>query len=156
VLTLPWTITDPSPDGACTVIAGRLPLRAYRDLTAVVAWVRRTRRHLAIAPGLAGHTAGVDLSGPALWIVSAWTNRADLVQFERSDQHQAAKSVLRPRMRPATFAVWSCETVDLPVTWAEVRQRIDAASQNAWPSARGYRRFHRREGVARKAKVNPT
>ena len=91
--------------------------------------VRRTRRDLAIAPGLALHAAAVDLSAPALLTVSAWTNRADLVRFEHSRAHQAAKSALRPRLWPATFAVWTCRCSDLPVTWAEVRRRIAVARQ---------------------------
>jgi hypothetical protein len=131
VLTLPWTTTHPNPDGACTVIVGRLPLRAYRDLPAGVAWVRRVGRQLAVTPGLAGHATAIDLSAPALWIVSAWTNRADLVRFEHSDEHQAARSGLSLRLWPATFAVWMCGPTDLPVTWTEVRRRIDAASHTA-------------------------
>jgi hypothetical protein len=128
VLTLPWTVTRSSPDGACTVIVGRLPLRTYRDLPAMVSWTRRTRRCLVAAPGLAGHAAAVELSAPALWIMSAWTNRADLVRFDRSAQHQAAKSALSPRLWPPTFAVWTCRPADLPVTWAEARRRIDGTS----------------------------
>jgi hypothetical protein len=84
---------------------------------------------MACAAGLAGHAAAVELSAPALWTVSAWTNRADLVRFEHSHAHQAARSALRPRLWPATLAVWTCRCSDLPVTWAEVRRRIEAASQ---------------------------
>jgi hypothetical protein len=62
--------------------------------------------------------------------VSAWTNRADLVRFDHSLEHQETKSVLRPRLWPATFAVWTCRSADLPVTWAEARRRIDATSPN--------------------------
>jgi hypothetical protein len=58
--------------------------------------------------------------------VSAWTCRADLVRFDHSRPHQAAKAVLRPRLLPATFAVWTCEPADLPAPWTEVRRRIDA------------------------------
>jgi hypothetical protein len=60
--------------------------------------------------------------------VSAWTWRADLTSFERSDVHQAAKSVLRPQLLPATFVVWTCEPTALPITWTEIRDRINAAA----------------------------
>jgi hypothetical protein len=131
VLTLPWTVTSSEPDGVCTVLVGRLALRSYRDLPAMVFWTSRTRRSLATAPGLAGHTAAIELSAPALWIVSAWTNRSDLVRFDRSAEHQAARSALSPHLWPPTFAVWTCRPADLPVTWAEARHRIDAASPNS-------------------------
>jgi hypothetical protein len=131
VLTLAWTIADRRPDSTCTVLAGRLPLRAHRDLPAAMAWMLRTRRHLAVTPGLAGQAAAVELSAPALWIVSAWTSRADLVRFDHSHAHQAAKSALRPRLWPASFVVWTCRCADLPVAWAEVRRRIDATSQSS-------------------------
>lgn len=134
MLTLPWTTIQPGSASACTVVAGRLPLRAYRDLPLAVVWVWRIRRQLAVVPGLAGHATAVDLSAPALWIVSRWTNRADLVRFERSDEHQAARSRLSPRLWPATFAVWTCGPTDLPVTWTEVRRRIEAAAQAPIPA----------------------
>jgi hypothetical protein len=128
MLTLSWTATHPGSDADCTVIAGRLPLRAHRDLAPGITWLRRTRRHLATAPGLVGHAAAVETREPALWIVSAWTNRADLVRFDHSDAHHAAKLALRPHLWPATFAVWTCRPTDVPVTWNDVRQRIAAAS----------------------------
>ena len=130
MLSLPWTTTHLHPSGPGTVIAGRLPLRAYRDLPVVLTWVRRTRRHLASTPGLAGHVTAIGLCPPALWTVSAWTNRADLSRFDHSEGHRAAKSALRWRLAPGTFAVWNCDLAELPVTWAEVRRRVSVASSN--------------------------
>jgi hypothetical protein len=128
MLTLPWTGTDNAEETSRTVIAGRLPLRSYRDLLAVLVWVRRLRRHMNIAGGLTVHAAAFDKS-PAIWIVSVWTNRDDLLRFERSVEHQAAKLRLSPRLRPATFVVWTCPAAHLPITWSEVRQRIAVADQ---------------------------
>jgi hypothetical protein len=95
---------------------------------AALTWVRRTRRQLDRAPGLVGRAVAIDLS-PALWIVSAWTDRNDLLRFEGSAAHLAAQTALRPRLLPATFAVWTCPTAGLPITWAEVRRRIAVAAQ---------------------------
>jgi hypothetical protein len=130
MLSLPWTTTRPSSSGRGTVIAGRLPLLAYRDLPAVVAWAHRTRRHLVSTPGLVGHVTAISVLPPTLWTVSAWANRADLSRFDHSDGHRAAKSALRSRLAPGTFAVWNCDLAELPVTWAEIRRRIGAASPN--------------------------
>jgi hypothetical protein len=127
MLTQPWTTTGNVAATPSTVIAGRLPLRSHRDLPAALMWAQRTQRHLATTPGVGGYATSVDLS-PALWIVSAWTNRDDLVRFEHSTDHYAAQQALRLRLRPATFVVWTCPTADLPVTWAEVRRRIAVAT----------------------------
>jgi hypothetical protein len=90
-------------------------------------WAWRIRRHLATAPGLVGHALALELSGPALWTVSVWSSRTQLVAFDRGDLHQYAKAALRPRLRPGTFAVWSCPASELPVGWTEVRRRIALA-----------------------------
>ena len=130
MITLPWTSTDSRTDISCTVIAGRLPLRSVRDLPAVLAWTRRVRRQLATTPGLAGHGVALDLSGLALWTVSAWTTRTDLTRFERSEPHHTATSTLRPRLWPATFAVWTCAADDLPLAWTEIRRRVEVAPRS--------------------------
>jgi hypothetical protein len=129
VLTFAWTAVAPvSPSQACTVIVARLPLRSFRSLPAALSWTWRVRRRLGATPGVAGHAAALELTDLALWTVSAWTSRVDLTSFARSDLHQTAKSILRPQLRPATFAVWTCEPAALPVSWREVRARIEAAS----------------------------
>ena len=125
MLTGAWTIAERCPDSACTFVVGRLPLCGRRDLPAAIAWLARTRQHLVGVPGLAGQAAAVELAAPALWIVSAWTSRADLVRFDHSSVHRSAKSALRPRLRPPSFVVWTGRCGDLPVPWAEVRRRID-------------------------------
>ncbi|MDQ1690391.1 MAG: hypothetical protein QOD87_499 [Pseudonocardiales bacterium] len=129
VLTLPWPSFAPdSPDRACTVLAARLPLRSLRSVPAALTWTWRLHGELSTTPGVAGHAAALELTDLALWTVSAWTSRTDLTRFDRSDLHQTARSVLRPQLWPATFAVWTCAHAALPVSWAEVRARIESAS----------------------------
>jgi hypothetical protein len=128
VITLPWTLAA-SPSGTVTVIVARLPLRSVRSLPATLAWTWRLRRALRDAPGLAGYALAMSISGSALWTVSAWTSRTALTAFEHSDPHQVAKIDLQARLRPATFAVWSCPAEQLPVPWPEVRRRILAGTR---------------------------
>jgi len=128
VITLPWKLA-PTPSGIVTVIVARLPLRSVRSLPATMASTWRLRRALRDAPGLAGYAFAFQISGSALWTVSAWTSRTDLTAFEHSDPHQAAKVDLRPRLRPATFAVWNCPAAQLPVPWPEIRRRILAGTR---------------------------
>jgi hypothetical protein len=128
VITLPWTRAA-TPSGTVTVIAARLPLRSVRSLPATLAWTWRLRRALRDAPGLAGYALAFQISGLALWTVSAWTSRTDITAFEHSDPHHAAKTHLRERLRPATFAVWNCPAAQLPVPWPEIRRRILAGTR---------------------------
>lgn len=128
MLTPPWTTTtDLAADTTCTVIASRLPLRSRRSLPALLAHTWRARRALAIAPGLAGYRLGTELRRPALWTVSAWSNRAAIVRFDHSEMHRRAKRELGPVLLPPTFVVWNCPVSELPVTWTEVRRRVAGA-----------------------------
>jgi len=135
VITLPWTLAA-TPSASVTVIAARLPLRSVRSLPATLAWTWRLRRVLRDAPGLAGYAFAFQISGPALWTVSAWTSRTALTAFEHNEAHQAAKIDLLARLRPATFAVWKSPAGQLPVSWPEVRRRIIAAVAPAAPGRR--------------------
>ena len=128
MITLPWTLAA-TQSGDVTVIAARLPLRSARSLPATVAWAWRVRRALRDAPGLAGYAFAFQICGSALWTVSAWQSRTELTGFEHSGAHRGATMALRPRLRPATFAVWSCQATELPVEWPEVRRRITAGAK---------------------------
>ena len=132
MLTVPWKSAHAvAPTHTCTVIAARLPLRSSRAIPASVIWAWRIRRHLATTPGVVGHALALEAAGPALWTVSAWSSRTHLSAFDRSDLHQAAIDVLRPRMHPATLAVWSCAASELPAQWCDVRRRIAAGTARA-------------------------
>ena len=132
MLTLPWTTVHPAlPTHACTIIAARLPLSSSRAIPASLIWAWRIRRHLATAPGVVGHALALEMAGPALWTVSAWTSRTHLSTFDRSDLHQAAIAALRPRLHPVTLAVWSCAASELPALWPDVRRRIAAGTERA-------------------------
>jgi hypothetical protein len=111
-----------------TLIAARLPLRSWRSLLPALARARRLRRALREVPGAAGCSFAVQLRDPALWTVSAWTSRTDLTAFEQGAAHQAAKTDLLDRLRPATFAVWDCPGPLLPVRWSDVQRRIEDAT----------------------------
>jgi hypothetical protein len=128
MITAPWTLAA-TPSGSVTVIAARLPLRSVRSVPATLVWTWRLRRALRNAPGLAGYAFAMPISGSALWTVSAWTSRTALTAFQHNEAHQAAKIDLQARLRPATFAVWSCPAAQLPVPWPEIRRRILAGTR---------------------------
>ena len=49
--------------------------------------------------------------------------------LNRSD----GEGVLRSAMMPSTFVMWRCRPEDLPITWAEVRERVAAANGTGCP-----------------------
>jgi len=124
---LPWTSrVTLQPDTECTVMGSRLPLRSHRSIPRFLLWTLRIRRQLADTTGLVGYALDADLVAKTFWTVSAWTGRPELSGFDRGDPHAAAKRAIGPVMLPTTFVFWSCTAVDLPVSWDEVRRRIDA------------------------------
>ena len=124
---LPWTSRATlAPDTECTVMGSRLPLRSHRSIPRFMLWTLRIRRQLADSPGLVGYALDAHLVDKTFWTVSAWTGRPELASFDRTDPHAAAKSAIGPAMLPTTFVFWSCTAADLPVSWDEVRRRIDA------------------------------
>lgn len=136
--TTPWRTTGGPPDPAtgCTVLAGRLSLRSYRDFPRLLWWALRIRRRLVRFPGLVGHAFGADPRDGTLWIVSAWADRAELARFDRTGPHHEAKRRLRPALLTSTLAVWRCRPDELPVPWSEVRRRIAQADRRGGlPSA---------------------
>jgi hypothetical protein len=132
MLTVAWTTIHPAPPGhTCTVIAARLPLMSFQAIPASLVWAQRIRRHLAATAGVVGHSLALEMAGPALWTVSAWSSRTHLNAFHRSDLHQAAIAVLQPKLHPLTLAVWSCTASELPAQWPDVRRRIAAGTERA-------------------------
>jgi hypothetical protein len=124
------TSTPLAPAAQCTIMAGRLTVRADRHLPMLLRWAWRTRRQLRNTPGLAGYAVQAELRTKTLWIVSAWISRTDLARFDRGDLHAAAKATIRPTLAPSTFVLWSSSAGELPIGWPEVRRRIAAAGRN--------------------------
>ncbi len=127
---LPWISVRPvDPGTECIVMASRLPLRSYLRIPAFLVWTSRIRRQLATTPGLVGYALDARLLRKTFWTVSAWTGRAELGRFNRTDPHRAATDTIRRGMLPSTFVVWTVRAAELPIHWDEVRARIGAPSQ---------------------------
>lgn len=128
---LPWvTVETVDLDADLTIIASKLPLRGHRHIPRFLWHTWFVRRQLARTHGLVGYSMDARLWGKTFWTVSAWTNRQDLGGFERSSPHWAAKHAIRPAMLPSTFVMWRCRADALPVTWPEVRHRVEVAASS--------------------------
>jgi len=126
---LPWfSVGTPDPDADVIVMASRLPLRSHGDLPRFLGQTWRVRSQLARSPGLIGYSLDAHLLAKTFWTVSAWQSRPDLGSFERTSPHAAAKDALRPAMMPSTFVMWTSRPEDLPITWPEVRDRLETAA----------------------------
>ena len=132
---LPWiTVATPDRDANLTIIASRLPLRSHRDIPRFLWHTWLVQRQLAHSPGLVGYSLDARLWRKTFWTVSAWVSRPELGGFDRSSPHRAAKDAIRPAMLPTTFVMWRCRADCLPVTWVEVRGRVEAAAASVVPS----------------------
>jgi hypothetical protein len=126
---LRWTTVGrpPDPAGVCTIVAVRLPLRSYRDVPRLVWYAVRIRRQLRRTTAVLGYAFALRIRQKTLWTVSAWSHRADLARFDRTEPHRTAKQALRNTMLPSTLVLWTCSVDRLPVPWQETHARIGAA-----------------------------
>ncbi len=125
---LPWKNYETvGADSESTVMASRLPLRSHLRIPAFLAATVRIRRQLARSPGLLGYALKAQLGARTFWTVSAWKSRDDLDRFARSDPHATDVDNIRANMDPTTFVFWTARAGDLPISWDEVRRRIDQA-----------------------------
>ncbi|HET9547854.1 MAG TPA: hypothetical protein VFP09_09560 [Desertimonas sp.] len=124
---LPWKRLE-SVDAATelTVMASRLPLRSHLHLPGFLTATLRIRRQLAEAPGVVGYALDAKLWAKTFWTVSAWRSREHLEAFAATDPHRGDVDGIRPHMNPTTFVFWTAPASDLPITWAEVRRRIES------------------------------
>lgn len=135
---IPWTtLSNAPPDSEVVVMASRLPLARYRDIPSFLVHVTGIRRQLAKADGLYGYALDADLAKRTFWTVSAWRDREALGRFNRGDPHRRSVQTIRRRMAPTTFVFWSGHGSDLPIRWAEVRERITERSRAGGGPARG-------------------
>ena len=126
---LPWlAVGTPDPQADLIVMASRLPLRSHGDIPLFLRHTWLIHRQLTRSPGLIGYSLDAHLLAKTFWTVSAWQSRPDLGTFDRASPHAEAKGVLRSAMMPSTFVMWRCCPDDLPIAWAEIRERVAAAS----------------------------
>jgi hypothetical protein len=68
---IPWTrLADPDPDRDYVVMASRLPLRRYRNITAFLGATRAIRKQLAATEGVVGYTLDAKPLRKTFWTLS--------------------------------------------------------------------------------------
>jgi hypothetical protein len=133
---IPWKrIEEADPALEVTVMASRLPLRSYLRIPRFLTATLRIRRQLAEAPGLVGYALDAKLLNKTFWTVSAWRAREQLAAFAATDPHRRDVGKVRPAMDPTTFVFWTATAGELPISWAEVRRRIDERAAAPMPDS---------------------
>ena len=126
---LPWVTGSPVDAGhECVVMASRLPLAHYRHIPGFMRATMQIRRQLAAADGLVGYALDATLLRKTFWTMSAWQSQEALDAFSHANPHSARIAAIRPRMRPTTFVFWTCRASELPISWTEVRRRVEEES----------------------------
>lgn len=129
---LPW-IDGRSADtpAAVVVMASRLELTRHRDVPAFLLAALRLRRLFRRADGGVGLALLAEPRRRTFWTVSAWDDHASIGAYNRHEVHAAVVERFRPRMAGSTFTTWSATAADLPVSWADARERLAAAGRPA-------------------------
>jgi quinol monooxygenase YgiN len=125
---LPWAgRSTVDAEREYVVMASRLPLAHYRHMPAFMRATAQIHSQLARTEGLVGYALDAHPLAKTFWTVSAWHSRDALEAFSRTDPHSARVGAIRPHMRPTTFVFWTCRGSELPISWTEVRRRIEEA-----------------------------
>jgi hypothetical protein len=126
---LPWSTADtPTAGRDAYVMASRFELTsAWRSpaflVQSIRAWQQARR-----SPGVFGATLRAQLLRRTYWTLSAWTDRAALYAFARTEPHRTIMKRVRPWAKTATFRFWTVQADKLTPAelWAEAQRRINA------------------------------
>lgn len=126
--TLPWTRRSlAEPDREYVVMASRLPLVRFRDVPGFLRATIAIRRQLAAADGLIGYSLDAKLLNKTFWTLSVWRDEQALNAFAQAGPHRDRVSAIRPHMQQSTFVTWRAPGTEMPVPWAQARQRVAAS-----------------------------
>jgi heme-degrading monooxygenase HmoA len=122
---LPWLPRQPiEPERRYVAMASRLPLRSYRFIPGFLRDTLQIRGQLAQTPGLLRYTLNAGLARKTFWTFSVWEDRASLERFAASDPHRRIIGRLRPRMAATRFEFFDVAGSDLPMTWAQITDKL--------------------------------
>ncbi|MDQ0405725.1 DUF3291 domain-containing protein [Streptomyces sp. NPDC000349] len=123
--TLPWTVPNPPPQATeVHVFASRFETRTLWGALKFLARTPGVWRQVRGARGAYGASLKAEPFKRTFWTLSAWESPEALKDFARSGTHAPASRGLSAQMRDAKFASWPASSDELPVSWAEVRQRL--------------------------------
>lgn len=128
-MTLPWSTgpaaTTPGPHAA---MASSFRLQRYRDVVPFLRASMRLRRAAAAAPGSVGLGLAASPLRKTFWTLSTWESDDALRGFTASAEHRRVMARFRGASAESRFVFWSIVAPAAPPTWAEARERLQAAA----------------------------
>jgi heme-degrading monooxygenase HmoA len=125
---LPWTtISTPDPARSYVGFATLLPLTRHRHIPGFLRDTLRVRRQLAAAPGLVGYSLLAGLGAKTFWTVSVWEDESALRAFAAAEPHRDVTRRTPDRMGASRFQTFAVTGAEVPLRWADVRQRFAAS-----------------------------
>ena len=115
------------PDRAVLVVVSATEHRPgmrsefFKDTKAVLAT-------MDAQPGLLGYGVRFEIFGNKAWTMTAWKDEASLTAFVRSPAHREAVRRSGETAQNTRFASVEMPLGALPMSWAEAKQRLDAAT----------------------------
>jgi hypothetical protein len=126
---LPWSAADKPPtDQDAYVMASKFELTSAWRSPAFVAQAIRAWQQARRSPGVFGATLRAQPLRRTYWTLSAWTDKAALDTFARTEPHRTIMRQVRPWAKTATFRFWTVPADKLTPAelWAEAQRRINA------------------------------
>jgi hypothetical protein len=110
------------------VMASKFELTSAWRSPAFLALAIRAWRQARRSPGVFGVTLRAQPLRLTYWTLSAWTDRAALYAFARTEPHRTIMKRVQPWAKTATFRFWTVAADDLTPAqlWAEAERRISA------------------------------
>jgi hypothetical protein len=126
---LPWSAAGKPPtDQDAYVMASKFELTSVWRSPAFVAQAIRAWQQARRSPGVFGATLRAQPLRRTYWTLSAWTDKAALDTFARTEPHRTIMRQVRPWAKTATFRFWTVPADKLTPAelWAEAQRRINA------------------------------
>ncbi|MFJ1703206.1 DUF3291 domain-containing protein [Kitasatospora sp. NPDC088346] len=123
--TLPWTTPNPArPQTRALVMASRLQVASFKDVPRFFLKSLAVWQQVRKAPGALGASLIAQPLRRTFWTLSAWESREGLNTYVRTEPHYSTMTSLRSTMNGSTFVFWEVPTEQLPITWADAKQRV--------------------------------
>lgn len=136
--TLPWLpVHSADPATTTVVMASRFRLRGLRHVPRFFLDSMRIHRQVRAADGALGVSLIAHPLRREFYTLSAWRDRAALDSLVRAEPHRSAMRRHRRAMTESTFTFWTVPADQLPISWDEARNRLDAeaAHHSSAPAA---------------------
>ncbi|MDA0167624.1 DUF3291 domain-containing protein [Solirubrobacter taibaiensis] len=132
MLRLPWiTANSAAPDREILVMASRFHLCSPRHVPEFLISSLRICWQAYRAPGVLGLRLHANPFTRTFLTLSAWEDRETLMMFVVRDPHRTIMRRFRDHTDESAFEFWTAESIDLPISWGDARERLSGEKPRA-------------------------